>query len=301
MKQFSDLTKFVLENGQDRINARTGEMVRSVFGYQMRFDLRKYFPLVNQKFTAFYATTSELLWFLDGCTDNEILHKFNNTIWDEWANSKNELPLIYGHQWRKWQSIEEIECDDFWENDDGVVGKSGTFTFKTHDQVKTLINTIKTNPSDRGMILSAWNVGDLDSMALRPCHTLSQFYVSPNGELSCQLYQRSGDIGLGIPFNIASYALLTHIIARICNLKVGEFVHTIGDAHIYHSHFEGLTEMLSRSEIEPETQLWISPELKTLEDFSIHNFVDGGLPKLKQFFKVENYVSHEKIVLPVAI
>lgn len=302
MKQFTDLTNLVLTKGEDRKNVRTGEMVRSIFGHQMRFDLQECFPLVNQKFTAFYATTSELLWFLSGCTDNNVLHKFNNTIWDEWETAKGTLPLIYGHQWRNWKSFEVIDLvGDSWENDDGSTGMVGTFTTRLHDQLTTLIKTIQTNPSDRGMILSAWNVGDLDRMALRPCHTLSQFYVSPLGKLSCQLYQRSGDVGLGIPFNIASYALLTHIIARICNLEVGEFIHTIGDAHIYHSHIDGMAEMLSRPEINPEAKLWISPELRTLEDFSIHNFVDGGLPRLKELFRVDNYVYHPKIDLPVAI
>ena len=275
MNQYTSLVKHVIENGTKRINERTGEATLSVFGHQMRYDLSKNFPLENQKFTPFYLTTSELLWFLAGCTDNQVLHKFNNTIWDEWADANHNLNKIYGYQWRSWENG--------WDN---------------IDQIELLIENLKKNPHDRGHIVSAWNVGCLDEMALRPCHTMFQFYVADN-KLSCQLYQRSADLALGISLNTASYSMLTHIIARICDLEVGEFIHTIGDAHVYEKHIPGLQTMISRPELENNTQLWINPDLKTLKDFSIYNF--NSLADLKLNFKVEGYEYHPAIHFEITV
>ena len=213
MKQYHKLLKHVLENGSDK-NDRTGTGTRSVFGYQMRFDLSKGFPLLTTKKLHLKSIIYELLWFLKGETNIAYLKENGVSIWDEWANESGELGPVYGYQWRSWPS------------------QNG----ETIDQISGLINQIKTNPDSRRLIVTAWNPSDVEKMALPPCHCLFQFYVS-NGKISCQLYQRSADIFLGVPFNIASYALLTMMIAKILKLELGEFVHTFGDAHLYSNHF----------------------------------------------------------------
>lgn len=222
MKAYLDFLKHVMENGQDK-NDRTGTGTRSVFGYQMRFDLSQGFPLVTTKKLHLRSIIHELLWFLKGETNIAYLSQNKVSIWDEWADSNGELGPVYGKQWRSWQA------------------KDG----RVIDQISWLVEEIKRNPDSRRLIVSAWNVGDLPEMALMPCHALFQFYVA-DGKLSCQLYQRSADIFLGVPFNIASYALLTHMIAQVCDLQVGEFVHTFGDAHVYRNHFEQVSLQLTR-------------------------------------------------------
>lgn len=223
MQQYHDLLKHILVNGHKKED-RTGTGTISTFGYQMRFDLNKGFPLVTTKKVHLKSIIHELLWFLAGDTNIAYLKKHGVKIWDEWATKNGDLGPVYGKQWRSW-------C-----------GADG----KIYDQITWLINEIKTNPDSRRLIVSAWNVGDLSEMALMPCHTLFQFYVN-NGKLSCQLYQRSGDAFLGVPFNIASYALLTMMIAQVCNLELGDFIHTLGDAHIYLNHLEQVDLQLSRT------------------------------------------------------
>jgi thymidylate synthase len=222
MKAYLEFLKHVMENGQDK-NDRTGTGTRSVFGYQMRFDLSEGFPLVTTKKLHLRSIIHELLWFLKGETNIAYLRQNKVSIWDEWADNDGNLGPVYGKQWRSWQAR------------DG----------RTIDQIAWLVEEIKRNPDSRRLIVSAWNVGDLPEMALMPCHALFQFYVA-DGKLSCQLYQRSADIFLGVPFNIASYALLTHMIAQVCDLQVGDFVHTFGDAHVYSNHFEQVALQLSR-------------------------------------------------------
>ena len=223
MKQYLDLLGHVLEHGADKAD-RTGTGTRSVFGWQMRFDLREGFPLVTTKKLHLRSIVHELLWFLQGSTNIAYLKANKVSIWDEWADADGELGPVYGKQWRSWQ------------------GADG----QTIDQIRLVVDEIRRNPDSRRLIVSAWNVADLPKMALQPCHTLFQFYVA-EGRLSCQLYQRSGDIFLGVPFNIASYALLTHMVAQVCGLGVGDFVHTLGDAHLYANHFEQAREQLARS------------------------------------------------------
>ena len=223
MRQYLDLLQHVLEHGAEK-GDRTGTGTRSVFGWQMRFDLDHGFPLVTTKKLHLRSIVHELLWFLQGSTNIAYLKDNKVSIWDEWADASGELGPVYGKQWRSWE------------------GASG----ETIDQVKWVVDEIRRNPDSRRLIVSAWNVADLPKMALMPCHTLFQFYVA-NGKLSCQLYQRSGDIFLGVPFNIASYALLTHMVAQACGLGVGDFVHTLGDAHLYSNHVEQAREQLSRT------------------------------------------------------
>lgn len=223
MKQYLDLLRHVMAHGTDKED-RTGTGTRSVFGYQMRFDLNDGFPLVTTKKLHLRSIIHELLWFLKGDTNIGYLKDNKVSIWDEWADDEGNLGPVYGKQWRSWETR------------DG----------RTVDQITWLLEEIRRNPDSRRLIISAWNVGELGEMALMPCHTMFQFYVA-DGKLSCQLYQRSGDIFLGIPFNIASYALLTHMIAQVCGLGVGDFVHTIGDAHIYRNHFDQVNEQLARS------------------------------------------------------
>ena len=223
MKAYLDFLQHVLDNGQDKAD-RTGTGTRSVFGYQMRFNLADGFPLVTTKKLHLRSIIHELLWFLKGDTNIAYLKDNKVSIWDEWADGNGNLGPVYGKQWRSWQGA------------DGQV----------IDQIAWLVDEIKRNPDSRRLIVSAWNVGELKDMALMPCHCLFQFYVS-DGRLSCQLYQRSADIFLGVPFNIASYALLTHMIAQVCGLGVGDFVHSFGDAHIYRNHFEQAKEQLSRT------------------------------------------------------
>ena len=223
MKAYLDFLQHVMTNGQDKAD-RTGTGTRSVFGYQMRFNLADGFPLVTTKKLHLRSIIHELLWFLKGDTNIVYLKDNKVSIWDEWADANGDLGPVYGKQWRSWQ---------------GADGQA-------IDQIAWLVDEIKRNPDSRRLIVSAWNVGELKDMALMPCHCLFQFYVA-DGKLSCQLYQRSADIFLGVPFNIASYALLTHMIAQVCGLGVGDFVHSFGDAHIYRNHFEQAQEQLSRT------------------------------------------------------
>lgn len=252
MQQYLDLLKHVLENGTDK-NDRTGTGTRSVFGYQMRFDLSNGFPLLTTKKLHTKSIIHELLWFLKGDTNIKYLNENNVNIWNEWADENGDLGPVYGQQWRSWTIA------------DG----------KTIDQISNVIEQIKKNPDSRRLIVSAWNVGEIDKMKLPPCHVLFQFYVV-NNRLSCQLYQRSADIFLGVPFNIASYGLLTMMMAQVCNLKPGEFIHTFGDAHIYSNHFEQAHLQLSRTP-KPLPVLNINPLVKnifefTYDDFSLINY-----------------------------
>ena len=261
MKQYLDLVKHVLENGTQK-GDRTGTGTKSVFGYQMRFDLSEGFPMVTTKKLHLKSIIYELLWFLKGETNIAYLKENGVKIWDEWANENGDLGPVYGHQWRNWNS-EEI------------------------DQISEIIEALKTNPNSRRMLVSAWNPSVLPDatksfaenvasgkVALPPCHAFFQFYVS-EGKLSCQLYQRSADIFLGVPFNIASYALLTMMIAQVCELKVGEFIHTFGDAHIYNNHFEQLELQLSR-ETRSLPKMIINPEIKNIFDFKFEDFTLEG-------------------------
>lgn len=252
MKQYQDLLRHIRDNGTLKED-RTGTGTTSVFGYQMRFDLAKGFPCVTTKKLHLRSIIIELLWFLQGDTNIKYLKDNNVRIWDEWADENGNLGPVYGHQWRSWPD-----------------GKGGTI-----DQITKLVDQIKNNPDSRRLLVSAWNVADVDNMALPPCHTMFQFYVA-NGKLSCQLYQRSADTFLGVPFNIASYALLTMMLAQVCDLKVGEFVHTFGDAHIYSNHMEQVELQLSRDP-RPLPTMEINPNVKDIfsfkyEDFNLVNY-----------------------------
>jgi thymidylate synthase len=252
MKQYHDLLHHILENGTKKED-RTGTGTISVFGHQIRFDLSKGFPVVTTKKIHLRSIIVELLWFLQGDTNIRFLKENNVSIWDEWADENGNLGPVYGHQWRSWPA-----------KDGGTI-----------DQIANLIEQIKKNPDSRRLIVSAWNVADVDQMALPPCHTLFQFYVA-NGKLSCQLYQRSADTFLGVPFNIASYALLTMMVAQVCDLEPGDFIHTFGDAHLYSNHIEQAHLQLSR-EIRELPTMKINPEVKdifsfTLEDFELVNY-----------------------------
>src|SRR6476469_9025930 len=239
MQQYHTLLQHILDNGTEKSD-RTGTGTISCFGYQMRFNLQEGFPMVTTKKLHLRSIIHELLWFLKGETNIAYLKENNVSIWDEWADANGELGPVYGKQWRSWETR------------DG----------RTIDQIKDVIEQIKKNPDSRRLIVSAWNVADLPQMALMPCHALFQFYVA-NGRLSCQLYQRSADIFLGVPFNIASYALLTHLIAQVCDLGVGDFVHTFGDAHIYSNHLEQVTTQLAR-EPRPLPTLVLNPDVRDL-------------------------------------
>jgi thymidylate synthase len=258
MRQYLDLLDHVLRNGVGKSD-RTGTGTISVFGYQMRFDLNEGFPVMTTKKLHLRSIIHELLWFLKGETNLRYLHENKVTIWDEWADEKGELGHIYGYQWRSWPAR------------DG----------RSVDQISNVIQAIKTNPDSRRHIISAWNVGELDQMALPPCHVLFQFYVA-GGKLSCQLYQRSCDIFLGVPFNITSYALLTMMMAQVTGLKPGEFVHTLGDAHIYLNHIEQVKLQLNR-EPYPLPQMIINPEKTNIFDFVFEDF------------QLINYQSHPHI------
>jgi thymidylate synthase len=247
MQQYHDLLRHVLNNGQEK-HDRTGTGTISCFGYQMRFDLNAGFPLVTTKKVHLKSIIHELLWFLRGDTNIKYLVENGVSIWNEWANPNGELGPVYGKQWRSWQ---------------GVNGE-------VIDQISWVIDEIKSNPDSRRLIVSAWNVGELSQMALAPCHAFFQFYVN-NGKLSCQLYQRSADVFLGVPFNIASYAILTMMIAQVCDLEVGEFIHSFGDVHIYSNHLEQVNLQLSRT---PKALPWlkINPAIKSIFDFEYSDF-----------------------------
>jgi thymidylate synthase len=264
MQQYHDLLKYVLNNGV-RKDDRTGTGTLSVFGYQMRFDLAEGFPLVTTKKVHTKSIIYELLWFLKGSTNIKYLNDHRVTIWDEWAQEDGELGPVYGKQWRSW------------ETPDG----------RAIDQISYVIEQIKKNPDSRRLIVSAWNVAEIEKMALPPCHLLFQFYVA-NGKLSCQLYQRSADIFLGVPFNIASYALLTMMIAQVCNLEPGTFVHTLGDTHLYMNHLAQAELQLSRDP-RPLPQMKINPDIKDIFSFQYEDF------------ELVNYNPHPPIKAPVAV
>lgn len=264
MKQYHDLLQHILDNGVKKED-RTGTGTISVFGHQMRFNLQDGFPVVTTKKVHLRSIIIELLWFLQGNTNIKFLKDNNVSIWDEWADENGNLGPVYGHQWRSWPS-----------NDGGTI-----------DQITNLVKQIKSNPDSRRLIVSAWNVADVDNMALPPCHTLFQFYVA-NGKLSCQLYQRSADTFLGVPFNIASYALLTMMLAQVCDLEPGEFVHTFGDAHIYSNHMEQVNLQLSR-DIRPLPTMKLNPEVKDIFGFTYEDF------------ELLNYDPHPPIKAPVAV
>ena len=263
MKQYLDLLQYVTENGT-RKEDRTGTGTISVFGYQMRFDLKEGFPLVTTKQCHLKSIIYELLWFLQGNTNIKFLNEHGVTIWDEWADEHGELGPVYGKQWRSWQAKD-----------------------KTIDQISEVIEQIKHNPDSRRLIVSAWNVGELDKMALAPCHAFFQFYVA-DGKLSCQLYQRSADIFLGVPFNIASYALLMMMIAQVAHLDLGEFVHTFGDAHIYLNHMEQVETQLQRDPY-PLPEMKINPDVEDIFSFKYEDF------------ELINYQFHPKITAPIAV
>ncbi len=264
MKQYHDLLNHVLTHGNKKED-RTGTGTVSVFGYQMRFNLAEGFPLLTTKKVHLKSIIHELLWFLQGSTNIQYLKENGVSIWDEWADENGNLGPVYGYQWRNWPKP------------DG-----------THiDQIAQVVNAIKTNPDSRRLIVSAWNVADVDQMKLPPCHAFFQFYVA-DGRLSCQLYQRSADIFLGVPFNIASYALLTMMVAQVCGLKLGDFVHTLGDAHIYSNHMEQVHEQLSRTPRALPT-MRINPDVKDIFSFKFEDFT------------LENYDPYPAIKAPVAV
>ena len=264
MKAYLDLLQHILDKGVIKTD-RTGTGTKSVFGYQMRFDLSEGFPLLTTKKLHTKSIIHELLWFLKGDNNINYLKENGVSIWDEWADENGNLGPVYGVQWRSWN------CADG----------------RTIDQISNLIRQIKTKPDSRRLIVSAWNVADVDKMALPPCHTMFQFYVA-EGKLSCQLYQRSADVFLGVPFNIASYALLTHMIAQVCDLKVGDFVHTLGDAHLYLNHLEQTNLQLTR-EPRPLPTLKINPDVKDIFGFKYEDF------------QIENYNPHPGIKAPIAV
>lgn len=264
MRQYLDLMQHVLNTGTQK-HDRTGTGTISVFGYQMRFDLREGFPMVTTKKLHLRSILHELIWFLKGDTNIRYLKENGVSIWDEWADENGELGPVYGYQWRSWPTPDGRHID----------------------QITQVINQIKNNPDSRRLIVSAWNVAEIENMALPPCHSFFQFYVA-DGKLSCQLYQRSADIFLGVPFNIASYAMLTLMVAQVCGLQPGEFIHTLGDAHLYNNHLEQAKLQLSR-EPKPLPQLKLNPEIKDIFEFKFEDFT------------LENYEPHAHIKASVAV
>ena len=264
MQQYHQLLQYILDNGAVKTD-RTGTGTRSCFGYQMRFDLQKGFPMVTTKKLHLKSIVYELLWFLMGDTNVKYLNEHKVSIWDEWADENGNLGPVYGKQWRSWE------------------GADGTVI----DQITDVVNQIKNSPDSRRMIVSAWNVAELPKMALMPCHSLFQFYVA-DGKLSCQLYQRSADVFLGVPFNIASYALLTMMVAQVCGLEYGDFVHSFGDVHLYNNHIEQAQLQLSRESF-PLPVMKINPDVKDIFSFQFEDFT------------LENYQHHPPIKAPVAV
>ena len=264
MDAYLDLMRHILEHGAEK-GDRTGTGTKSVFGYQMRFDLGKGFPMVTTKKLHLPSIVHELLWFLKGDTNVKYLQDNGVRIWNEWADENGDLGPVYGKQWRKWET------------------KDGRII----DQVKQAVETIKTNPNSRRIIVSAWNVGELEDMALMPCHAFFQFHVA-DGKLNCQLYQRSADVFLGVPFNIASYALLTHMMAQVCGLEAGDFVHTLGDAHLYNNHLEQARLQVSREPL-PLPTLKLNPEIEDIDDFTYADV------------EVVGYNHHPHIKAPISV
>jgi len=264
MDAYLDLMRHILEHGAEK-GDRTGTGTKSVFGYQMRFDLSKGFPMVTTKKLHLPSIVHELLWFLKGDTNVKYLQENGVRIWNEWADENGDLGPVYGKQWRKWET------------------KDGRII----DQVKQAVESIKTNPNSRRIIVSAWNVGELEDMALMPCHAFFQFHVA-DGKLNCQLYQRSADVFLGVPFNIASYALLTHMMAQVCGLKAGDFVHTLGDAHLYNNHLEQARLQVSREPL-PLPTLKLNPEIEDIDDFTYADV------------EVVGYNHHPHIKAPISV
>lgn len=264
MQQYHDLMRAILERGHAK-GDRTGTGTLSLFGHQMRFDLAAGFPLVTTKKLHLRSIIYELLWFLAGETNIRFLNENKVTIWDEWADANGELGPVYGYQWRSWPAPDGRHID----------------------QISNVLAELKRNPDSRRLVVSAWNVGDLDKMALQPCHALFQFYVAER-KLSCQMYQRSADVFLGVPFNIASYALLTMMVAQVCDLEPGEFIHTLGDAHLYTNHLEQTREQLSR-EPRPLPTMRLNPAVKNIFDFKFSDFT------------LEHYDPHPSIKAPIAV
>lgn len=264
MQQYLDLMRHILANGA-RKEDRTGTGTISVFGHQMRFDLSKGFPALTTKKLHMRSIIHELLWFLRGDTNIKYLHDNKVTIWDEWADEKGNLGPVYGAQWRSWPTPDGRHID----------------------QIAVVLDQLRNNPDSRRIIVSAWNVGELDKMALPPCHAFFQFYIA-NGKLSCQLYQRSADVFLGVPFNIASYALLTIMMAQVCELEPGDFIHTLGDAHLYLNHLEQTRQQLSRAP-RPLPRMHVNPEIRSLFDFTFDDF------------ELRDYNPHPAIKAPVAV
>jgi thymidylate synthase len=292
MIQYLDIVEDIMTRGFDRKNERTGEVTRSLFGVTERFNLQEEFPIVKAKFTAFKTMSKELLWFLKGGTNIRWLQENNCHIWDEWADENGDLGPVYGKQWRSWTRYEPIRTiknstilgNGEVETETQVVTRTAQI-----DQIANVIDKLKNNPSDRRIMVNAFNIGELQDMKLPPCHYTFQFYVDNKNRLSCMWNQRSVDTFLGLPFNIASYALLTHMIAQVCNLEVGELIFVGGDTHIYHNHFPMVEEMMSRPIKTEKAKLWLNPAITDIDHFTIDDI------------RLDNYHYHPKIEAPVAV